>query len=179
MKNPGLQVATPTDTTIVMTRSFRAPRKLVWDAMTKPELIRKWIFAPPGWTMTVCEGEPRVGGTYRWAWNDEHGKPALAIHGDIREVVEPQRLTHTEVMEMGECGPLGELLATIELSEDGEQTHMRMTLSFASKEARDGALASGMAQGMEAGYGALDGLLATGALPGKPEARARAPRATS
>lgn len=163
MKNAGLQVATPTDTTILMTRSFRAPRQLVWEAMTKPELIRKWVFAPPGWTMTTCEGEPRVGASFRWAWNDEQGKPALAIHGVVREARAPERLTHTEIMEMGECGPLGELLATIELSEQGGQTHMRMTLAFATKEARDGALASGMEQGMEAGYTQLDGLLAADA----------------
>ena len=155
-----LQVATPSDTTIVMTRAFNAPRKLVWDAMTNPAMIPRWLFSPPGWKMTTCEGEPRVGGSYRWAWNDENGNLALVIHGVFREVVPPSRIVHTEIMEMGSCGPCGELLATIELTETNGVTHMKMTLSFDSKEARDGALASGMAQGMEAGYQQLDAMLA-------------------
>lgn len=160
MSNPGLTVSTPSDTTIVMTRSFDAPRALVWEAMTDPDRIRQWIFAPPGWTMTTCEGEARVGGAYRWAWNDEHGKAALAIHGVFREVVPCERSVHTETMEMGCGGPVGELLATLELTEAGGRTHMRMTLAFDSQQARDGALASGMEHGMEAGYTRLDEQLA-------------------
>jgi uncharacterized protein YndB with AHSA1/START domain len=160
MNTAGLQVSTPTDTTIVMTRTFSAPRQLVWDAMTKPSLLRKWLFAPPGWTMVTCEGEPRVNGAYRWAWNDEKGNLALTIHGVYKEVSAPERVVHTEVMEMGRGGPMGELLATLELTEQGRSTRMRMTLAFQSKKARDGALASGMERGMEAGYKTLDAMLA-------------------
>lgn len=160
MNPKGLQVSTPTDTTIVLTRSFNAPRRLVWEAMTEPAKVRRWMFAPPGWTMTTCEGEPRVGGTFRMAWNDENGNPSLLIHGVNKEVILHERIVHTEIMEMGCGGPIGELLATIELTEKGSVTHMRMTLAFDSKEARDGALASGMEQGMEAGYKQLDAMLA-------------------
>ena len=156
-----LEVNTPTDTTIVMTRDFDAPRALVFKAMTDPALLPRWLFAPPGWTMTTCEGEPVVGGRYRWAWSDERGEPALAIHGEFKEVTVPARIVHTETMEMGECGPLGTLLATLELTERGAGTRMQMTLEFDSREARDGALASGMEHGMEAGYRTLDGLWAT------------------
>ncbi len=162
MKTAGLQVATPTDTTIVMTRSFNAPRRMVWEAMTDPDKLRRWLFAPPGWTMTICEGVAKVGGSYRWAWNDENGKPALTIRGVFKEVVAPERIVHTEVMEMAGCGPLGELLATLELSEKSGVTHMKMTLAFDSKQARDGALASGMEHGMEAGYASLDAMLESG-----------------
>ena len=160
MNPKGLQVSTPTDTTIVLTRSFNAPRRLVWEAMTEPAKVRRWMFAPPGWTMTTCEGEPRVGGTFRLAWNDEKGNPSLLIHGVNKEVILHERIVHTEIMEMGCGGPIGELLATIELTEKGSVTHMRMTLAFDSKEARDGALASGMEHGMEAGYKQLDAMLA-------------------
>lgn len=156
-----LNITTPTDTTIVLTRAFNAPRRLVWDAMTRPELMRKWMFTPPGWTWAVCEMDVRVGGKYHWAWNGPDGKIALTISGVHKEVVPPERIVHTEVMEMGDCGPLGELLATIELVEKGGVTHMTMTLAFDSKQARDGAIASGMAQGMEAGYAALDAMLAS------------------
>lgn len=159
MKN-ALEVTTPSDLEIVMTREFDAPRQLVWDAMTKPELIRRWIYAPEGWTMTVCEGDPKVGGTFRWAWNGPDGKPALAISGVNREVVPPEKVVHTEAMEMGDGIPLGELLATVILKEQGGKTRLRMTLLFSSKEARDGALASGMERGVAAGYDRLDEILA-------------------
>jgi len=154
------------DLEIFITREFDAPRKLVWDTMTKPELIRRWLYAPEGWEMTVCEGSVVVGGTFKWAWNGPDGKPALQISGVNKEVVVPEKLVHTEVMKMWGPGfppegmELGELLATMTLSEKNGRTTMEMTLAFASEEARDGALASGMAQGMSAGYLTLDAMLA-------------------
>ncbi len=160
MLTASLNVSTPSDTTIVMTRDFNAPRELVWSAMTDPAILPKWLFSPPGWKMTTCEGAPRVGGTYRWAWSDQSGKVALVIHGVFKEVAAPSRIVHTEIMEMASCGPCGELLATLELTEKKGVTSMRMTLSFDSKAARDGAIASGMEHGMEAGYKQLDAMLA-------------------
>jgi uncharacterized protein YndB with AHSA1/START domain len=123
----------------------------------------------------------RVGGRYRWDWNGPDGRLALSIFGVHREVNPPARIVHTERMEMGPgAGPCGteggggseggdggctaepwELLATIELVEKGAVTSMTMTLSFGSKQARDGALASGMEQGMEIGYSQLDAMLET------------------
>lgn len=160
MSTTGLQVSTPTDTTIVMTREFRAPRRMVWDAMTRPDLMRQWLFSPPGWAMTRCEGDVRVGGTYRWEWTDGENDPALSIHGEYTEVRPPERLVHTETMEMSRCGPCGTLVAALDLTEAGGVTRMRMTLTFDSREARDGALKSGMEHGMEAGYRTLDAQLA-------------------
>jgi uncharacterized protein YndB with AHSA1/START domain len=155
-----LEVTTPSDLEIVMTRVFNAPRQLVWNAMTKPELIRRWLYAPEGWTMTVCEGEAKVGGSFRWAWNGPDGKPALAIWGVNREVVPPEKVVHTESMAMGDGVPVGDLLATLVLTEGEGKTKLHMTLLFPSKEARDGALASGMERGVRAGYEKLDGMLA-------------------
>ncbi len=159
----GLQLTAPTDTTIVFTRAFNAPRRLVWEAMTRPELLQKWMFTPPGWSWAVCEMDVRIGGKYRWAWNGPDGKVALTISGIHKEVLPPERIAHTEIMDMGDCGPVGELLATLELTEQGGVTHMTMTLAFDSKQARDGAIASGMQQGMEAGYSALDAIFAQSA----------------
>jgi uncharacterized protein YndB with AHSA1/START domain len=155
-----LEVTTPSDLEIVMTRMFDAPRHLVWDAMTRPDLIRRWLYAPEGWTMTVCEGDAEVGGTFRWAWNGPDGKPALAIWGVNQEVLPPEKIVHTENMEVGDGVPLGELLATVVLNERDGQTTLRMTLLFPSKDARDGALASGMERGVAAGYDRLDEILA-------------------
>lgn len=154
-----LNVATPTDTSIVITRNFNAPRRLVWDAMTDPAKLRRWLFAPPGWTMTICEGEPRIGGEYKWAWKTAEADPAMVISGVFKEVVLHERIVHTEVMEMADMGVIGTLIATLELAEKNSVTTMHMTLEFDSKQARDGALASGMADGMEAGYTQLDAML--------------------
>ena len=63
-----LKVTAPEDREIVITRDFDAPRDLVWDAWSRPELLRRWLFGPPGWAMTVCEDERRVNGTFRWGW---------------------------------------------------------------------------------------------------------------
>jgi len=164
-----LQVATPTDTTIVMTRTFEAPRRLVWEAMTNATLVQKWMFCPPGWSWATCEMDVRVGGVYRWEWNGPDGQIALTIHGVHREVDPPRRIVHTERMEMApgaggcpgdESAEPWELLATLELTEESGVTLMTMTLSFGSKQARDMALASGMEHGMEAGYKNLDAFLA-------------------
>jgi uncharacterized protein YndB with AHSA1/START domain len=172
MMTAGLKVTTPTDVQIVMTRSFAAPRSRVWRAMTTPDLVRRWMFTPPGWSWATCEMDVRVGGAYCWAWNGPDGRIALTIRGTHTEVVAPARLVHTERMEMGPgAGACGgddccdaepwELTATLDLKESGGRTDFTMTLRFPSKAARDAALASGMEQGVSAGYDALDRLLAT------------------
>ena len=163
MNAPTLNITTPTDTSIVMTRAFRAPRALVWQAMTDPAKLRRWMFAPPGWTMTTCEFDPRVGGAYRWAWKTEQADPMMVIHGVMTEVLPPERITHTQVMEMAGCG--GEpatFTVRLELTESGGTTLLRLSLLFPSKQARDGALMWGMERGMEAGYAVLDRMLAGG-----------------
>ena len=172
-----MNVTTPSDLKIVVTRDFDAPRQLVWDAMTRPELVRRWMFTPPGWTWATCEMDVRVGGKFRWAWNGPDGTISLTIWGEHREVTPPSRIVHTERMEMGpaagDCGsaaadtPSWELIATLELTEQGGKTQLTMTLLFPSKEARDGALASGMEHGMAAGYETLDAFLAS-TLAGSP-----------
>lgn len=166
-----LQVTTPSDLTIVMKRDFDVPRPLVWDAMTRPELVRRWMFTPPGWTWATCEMDVRVGGKFRWAWNGPEGTISLTIRGEHREVNPPSRIVHTERMEMGpasgDCDSAAadsqawELLATLELAEEHGTTRLTMTLLFPSKSARDAALASGMEHGMSAGYETLDAFLAS------------------
>lgn len=160
MNPAGLNVTTPTDTTIVMTRSFIAPRRLVWEAMTDPTKLRRWMFAPPGWIMTVCEFEPRVGGRYKWVWKNEHADPVMTIHGVMTEVVPHERVVHSQTMENAQCGPVEDFTVTLEFTEKSGITQMRLTLTYGSKEARDVALRWGMEHGMEAGYKQLDAMLA-------------------
>ena len=161
MKNT-LKITTPSDREIVITRSFDAPRRLVYKAMTQPDLIRRWLFLPPGWSMTTCEENVRVGGRYRWEWAGPDGQTAMKMHGTYREVVPGERLARTETFEFG-CAPqAGEQLATIDFTEQAGRTTVTITVVYPSKEARDGAIASGMEKGMSAGYDQLEGLLASG-----------------
>ncbi len=160
----GLQITTPTDTTIVLTRAFDAPRRLVWEAMFTPDKMRRWMLPPPGWTTTVCECDPCVGGALRLVWKSQEADPAMTLHGVFTEVALHERAAHTEVMVLGSGQPIGSLLEKHEFAERGSGrggvTEMRITQTYASKEARDGAIASGMDQGMEACYLQLDAVLA-------------------
>ena len=158
--NPkGLQISTPTDTTIVLTRMFNAPRRLVWDAMFIPDNMRRWMLPPPGWTTTVCECDPRVGGALKLAWKSEEADPAMTLQGVFTEVVLHERAVHTEVMALGSGQTVGSLLEQHEFAEKGNATALRITQTYNSKDDRDGAIASGMDQGMEACYAQLDALL--------------------
>lgn len=162
MKNT-LKLATPTDREIVITREFDAPRQLVWETLSRPELLRRWLFGPPGWEMTACEEDQRVGGTFRWAWSGPGGA-TMTMSGVYRELARPERCVRTESFDFG-CEPqMGEQLATLVLTEQGERTTLTLTLLYPSKEARDGAAASGMEHGMAAGYDRLDEILATAAV---------------
>ncbi len=157
---PTLQVSTPTDTTIVLTRAFDAPRRLVWEAMTDPAKLRRWMFSPPGWEMTVCEFEARAGGAYRWVWAGADGRPVMTLRGEVRECEAPERVVHTQVMEMHECAAATEFVVTLELTETKGRTGLRLTLTFPSKSERDQALTWGMEKGMEVGYARIDAMLA-------------------
>ncbi len=159
--NPhGLKISTPTDTTIVLTRTFNAPARLVWAAMLTPDKMRRWMLPPPGWTMTVCECEPRLGGALKLAWKNEEADPVMTLQGVFTEVVPHKRIVHTETMALGSGQVIGQLVDAHEFAEQGGITTMRITQTYDSKDARDGAIASGMDQGMEAGYKQLDALLA-------------------
>lgn len=164
MKNT-LKVVTRGEREIVITRDFNAPRPLVWDAMRQPEFVRRWLQGPPGWKMTACDDDQRVGGEFKWAWVGPEGQE-MVIKGVNKEVVPPERVVRTETFEVG-CAPqAGEQLATLELADHGATTSMTITIIYPSKEARDGAVASGMEKGMAFNYERLDVFLATN--PSKP-----------
>ena len=160
MHPKGLHISTPTDSTIVLTRAFNAPRRLVWEAMFTPDKMRRWMLPPPGWTMTVCECEARVAGALMLVWKSEEADPVMTLHGVFTEVVTHERIVHTETMVLGSGAAIGRLVETHEFAEKGGVTTMRITQAYPSKDARDGAIASGMDQGMEAGYEQLDAMFA-------------------
>jgi uncharacterized protein YndB with AHSA1/START domain len=148
-----LEVTTPSDLEIAMTRTFAAPRALVYDAFTEPELVRRWLLGPDGWSMSVCEIDLRTGGAWRYAWRNDADGSEFGMHGSYREVT-PDRIVHTEVYEDSEA------LVTTTFAESEGRTRVTMVMRFASHDARDAALATGMAKGVDASYARLERMLA-------------------
>ena len=152
-----LEITTPTDLDIVMTRTFDAPRTMVWDALTKPELVKRWLGAMPGWTMPVCDIDLRVGGRYRYLWRHEKGTE-MGMGGEYREVVRPERLVNTEKFD--EAWYEGEAVGTIVLTEKAGRTTLSETVRYQSKAVRDGVIAGPMAEGVAKSFDKLEELLA-------------------
>lgn len=138
---------------IRITRSFNAPRAIVFDAMSNAEMMKHWFHGAPGWTLTTCEIDLRVGGRYRWVWTNDAGQE-MGMSGEYKEVKRPERIVSTERYD--QAWYPGEAIGTIELSEQGKQTLMTLTVEYESKAARDGVLAIPMESEMESGYQRLD-----------------------
>lgn len=158
MHSKGLQISTPTDSTIVLTRAFNAPRRLVWEATFTPDKMRRWMEPPPGWTMTVCECDARLGGALTVAWKSDEADPAMTLNGVFTDVIEQERAVHSETMALGSGETVGKLVETHEFAEKDNVTTMRITQVYESTEARDDAIASGI-DGMEACYQRLEALI--------------------
>jgi uncharacterized protein YndB with AHSA1/START domain len=164
----GSEVTTPANRTtverrsdreLVVTRSFDAPAHLVWDAWTRPDLLKRW-WAPRslGVTLFECESDVRVGGRYRYVFGRDP-KERMAFSGTYREVVHPSRLVFTQLFE--QMPAAGEALVTATFEEQGRKTRLVMLALYPSKEALDGAVASGMERGMRETYEQLEQLVAT------------------
>jgi uncharacterized protein YndB with AHSA1/START domain len=156
------QVTLPNEREVKVTRSFKAPRALVYRAYTEPELVRRWLLGPPGWSMPECEMDVRVGGRFRWRWRNLENGDEFGFMGQYREVQPPSRIVHTEAYDPGTVGgvyPANDAIVVVTFTEDEGQTTMTTAIDFGSKEARDAAVATGMTDGMEQSYQLLDRLL--------------------
>jgi uncharacterized protein YndB with AHSA1/START domain len=159
VKNIGrLQVTTPSERQIAMTRVFDAPRSLVFDAWTRPELLKRWLGVRGGWTFAVCEVDLKVGGAYRFVWRGPTGAE-MGMGGVYREIVRPDRLVATEKFD--EPWYEGEALDTTTFVERGGKTTATTTVVYASREVRDAVLKSPMDRGVSESYEKLDELLAS------------------
>jgi uncharacterized protein (TIGR03086 family) len=152
-----LDVIAVGDREIVMTRRFAAPRSLVFDALTTPELLLRWMHGPEGWRMVRCDVDPTVGGRYRYVWRGPNGE-RMTANGVFREITYPERLVTTEQFDDDWTG--GEVVSVSELVADDGTTVLRHTATYTSRSARDAALESGMKHGVEASYAHLDDVLA-------------------
>jgi uncharacterized protein YndB with AHSA1/START domain len=154
MRNTGsLKVSTPTDREIELTRVFDAPRHLVWDAFTRPELLERW-FGPRDWSLVVCEVDLRVGGGFRFVLRSPDGRD-LGMRGTYRELVPGERSIHTESFDDFP----GESTVTTVLVEQKGTTTLSATLLYPSREIRDAVIQSGMEHGAGESYDKLAELL--------------------
>jgi uncharacterized protein YndB with AHSA1/START domain len=156
------EVSLPGDREVRVSRKFQAPRELVYKAYTTPEIVKRWLGGPPGWSMPVCEMDVRAGGKFRWRWRNDDNGQEFGFHGEFREVSPPERIVHTEFYDPGDVGgDMGDgSIITLELSEEGGVTSLVTLMEFGSKDARDAAMSTGMTDGMEISYQLLDGILA-------------------
>jgi uncharacterized protein YndB with AHSA1/START domain len=157
-RNPTI-VTTQGETEVRIERAFDAPRKLVWEAYTDPELLCEWL-GPRRLKMTVQELDVRPGGTYRYTHQGEQpgSDGPFVFFGEFREVDPPRLLVQTFQFEGNEYGESVDRLELEELRPD--RTQLVITATFPSTEARDAILAAGMERGVREGYEKLDELLA-------------------
>lgn len=154
MLNTGtLKVTTPSPREVVLTRVFDAPRHLVYEAMTRPELVKRW-FGPHGWSLAVCEIDLRVGGTWRYVLEGPDGR-SMGMGGEYREIVPGERTVHTESFD----DYPGDSVVTTVLTEHDGRTTLTGTVLSESQEVRDAVIASGMEHGAAETYDRLAELL--------------------
>ena len=142
-------VTLPTDTQILITREFAAPKHLVYKAWTTPELIKRWWHAKRG-EATVADVDLRVGGRWRWVMVTTDGGFEVAFHGEYREIIPNERLVYTEVFEGmpgGDGG--GEALNTVTFTEKDGRTTVTNLVETENQEDRDAIISSGMEAGLQ------------------------------
>jgi len=151
-----LSVTSPSDTQLVIERAFVAPPHLVYACYTQPNLIRRWLTGPDGWTMPVCTYDARQGGTYRFEWRGPEDA-FLAVGGTITEIDAPRLIDAQETFDSGVMGPTYRSETLFQL--EGHGTLLVQTLTYSSMAHRDMVAATGMADGMEFSFKGLDRLL--------------------
>jgi uncharacterized protein YndB with AHSA1/START domain len=151
-----LNLKTVGDTHVVVTRHFAAPPEAIWRAHTEPELIKKWMLGPDGWTMPVCICDPRPGGKIRFEWTNGQGG-GFYLTGESLEAVPYSRLVHVERMHLPDATPDNHVETTFE--PDGTGTLMTMRMTLPDAQTRAAMLSTGMEHGMEASYVRLENLL--------------------
>jgi uncharacterized protein YndB with AHSA1/START domain len=158
MKNTGnLKVTAPTDREIVMTRVFDAPRHLVYEAYTRPELLQRWLGVFGDWTMPVCEVDLRVGGSYRYLWRGKDGA-GMGVRGVFREILPAERIVCTE--QFDDAWYEGEALNTTLFAEQGGRTTLTLSVLYSSKAVRDAVLRTPMEHGVATSFDTMAGILA-------------------
>jgi uncharacterized protein YndB with AHSA1/START domain len=152
----GLYISLPSTREIALSRIFKANRKLVFDAFTKPHLVKRWLAGPPGWDFAVCEIDFSVGGLYRYVWRRDIDRAESVMDGVFRDIV-PERLVASEMFD-GTLGA-GRIFDTAVLVDHGSTTVLKLAALYETQVARDTILQSETLKGMADGYDRLDALL--------------------
>jgi uncharacterized protein YndB with AHSA1/START domain len=134
------------DRELVITRTFNGPARILFDAWTQPALLKRW-WAPCSLDVTLlaCDADARVGGTYRFVFGRDASHP-MAFSGAYTEVTPYSRLVYTQIFEP--MRDAGEAIVTVAFDEKRGRTRLVLRELYPSKEALDGAIASGMEDGM-------------------------------
>jgi uncharacterized protein YndB with AHSA1/START domain len=151
-----MTLKTEGDRHILVTRRFAAPPEAVWRAHLEPALIQRWMLGPEGWTMPVCICEARPGGKLRYEWVNGEGQ-GFYLTGEFVELEPFSRIVHIERMHLPDPTPDNHVETRFEA--DGEGTLMTMRMTLPNAQVRAAMLATGMADGMEASYARLEGLI--------------------
>ena len=150
------KVTTPSDQEIRMTRLFDAPRRLVFEAMTKPEHVKQWWGRlGEGYSVPVCDIDLRVGGAWRFV--NRHPKGEVTFYGEYREIMRPSRVVFTEIFAQY---PDTVSVVTSDLTDEGGKTRLTVTVRYPSLEVRNAVMASGMSRGAGISYDRLEDLVA-------------------
>lgn len=152
-----LRVSFPSETEVLVERTFAAPKPLLWDAITRCEHLRKWMYGFEGWSLPICEMDLRPGGKIRWGWEKGQSGEKMEITGEYKEVSPPDRFAYRE--SWGDPWP--DSINIFELEEVEGGTKLNLTMQFPSKAARDSAVETGMNDGLSMSYDRLDNLLAS------------------
>jgi uncharacterized protein YndB with AHSA1/START domain len=147
------------DRALVISRTFDAPARIVFDAWTKPELVKRW-WAPECHQVSLvgCDADVRVGGRYRYVLRPESGDE-FAFSGEYTEITPHTRLVYTQIFEP--MAHAGAVVVTVDFEERDGKTNLVSREVYPSVEALEGALASGMETGMRAAMDQLDVLVAS------------------
>ena len=147
-------VTLPTDTQIKIVREFDAPARLVFEAYTTPELVKRWWHARRG-TATIADIDLRPGGTWRWVMVTHDGTE-VAFHGEYREIEPGKRLVYTEIFEMPGLTEDDAAVNTLTFEEHDGRTTLTSITETPSRELRDAIIATGMEDGMQDAYDLLE-----------------------
>ncbi len=151
-----LILKTEGDTHVVVIRHFAAPPELVYRAHTDPDIVRKWMLGPEGWSMPVCIAEVKPGGKIRYEWSNGKGR-GFHLTGEYLELEPYTRIVHVERMHLPDPTPDNHIETRFEA--DGSGTLMTMRMTLPNAQTRAAMLATGMENGMETSYGRLEGML--------------------
>lgn len=152
-----LKIETKGERELLMSRSFNAPKYLVFECFTKPELLKRWLYGPEGWSLAECEIDFRVGGKYRYLWKFLEKGTLMGAGGEYKEIQAPDRFVCTEAFD--EAWYPGESLLTNSFTEKDGKTVFLLTILYESREARDIVVKSPMEGGANQSYDRLANLV--------------------